>query len=282
MTSADLLYQPSTVTVCCLSALEQCFAPCYLSVETQKTSSEQIKLRNRNTEVQLELTGHFYQHPTLLHKTNPAWAAEPRWKWLSCLKTASRVNVSVLKTWGLQARATPASREGKLRSSRSFILPLNWQNRGTIYASKGSSAGGELSASPHHTPSIDSQQRVTSCLENASTAPEASVFLPPIIPRTADCRRISHPLSILISSNERGWALAAVPPSHIHPQQSTKLTSAPCFTVQLLLMWKKSTHSSPESRNCVWDSHTVAYVTVQVNHLRLYYCIFTETVFTSH
>ena len=115
---------------------------CCLSVETQKTSSEQIKLRNRNTEVHLQLTGFFYQHPTLLHKTNPAWAAEPRWKWLSCLKTAGRVNVSVLKTRGLQARATPASREGKLRSSRSFILPLNWQNRGTIYASNGSSAGG--------------------------------------------------------------------------------------------------------------------------------------------
>ncbi len=69
----------------------------------------------------------------------------------------------------------------------------------------------KFSASPHHTQSIDSQQHVTSCLQSASAAPEGSVFLPPIIPRTVVCRRISHLLSILISFNERAWALAAVP-----------------------------------------------------------------------
>lgn len=72
----------------------------------------------------------------------------------------------------LQARATPASRGRKPRSSKSCIL----------HARRGS-------APPLITAeSIHSQQHVTSCLENASAAPGGSEFLPPIVPRSVDCR----------------------------------------------------------------------------------------------
>ncbi|KAM7424760.1 hypothetical protein PAMA_000898 [Pampus argenteus] len=55
------------------------------------------------------------------------------------------------------------------------------------------------------------------CLENASAAPGGSLLLPPIVPRTGDCRRISHSLSILISCNEREARTPPPrPPSHVH------------------------------------------------------------------
>lgn len=63
-------------------------------------------------------------------------------------------------------------REGELRSSRSFILSPNWQNRRMIYASKGLSAGGGAPAPPslHQTQSKDAQQRYEmfrKCLHSA-------------------------------------------------------------------------------------------------------------------
>lgn len=103
---------------------------------------------------------------------------------------------------------SPASRERKLRCSRSFILPPNWQNTGMIYAWKSRSADvGAL-----HLPSSGPVSRNHSSMLGAVwAAPGGSAFLPPTVPRTDDCRRISHSLSSLISSNERDSTLAEVP-----------------------------------------------------------------------